>query len=236
MKILLSTLIIFVVSGLFQVTISTEIVVEKSVRKIHLLEMGDSTKVELLLDLSRGLDGQPVEAMLAARSALDLAEQNSFLILIGKCYERISLCKRDLGDYSSAINYSFRALRIYDEQNLSNRTGALQLQIGTHFGAENNYPKAITYISQALNSFQQRKDSTNIVLAMINLGETYRLDGNADSAAILFEECLELNQKLNNDYVEMVKAMPGVTLDGICYPEQRGSSHRTAEVCHGDSG
>jgi two-component sensor histidine kinase len=54
---------------------------------------------------------------------------------------------------------------------------------------------------------------------MINLGETYRLAGNADSAAILFQECLELNQKLDNDNIEIVKGYARGNL-GMVYATQ----------------
>ncbi len=176
-------------------------------------------KIRLLIKISDAYSGSPVEMLKTAREALLLSEKKNNRKLEGYCYEQISLAYRDLGNYSKSIESSFKALKIYDDLNIPEKTAGMQLQIGSHFTAEKNYPKAIPYISQALNTFQQRKDTANVVLAMINLGETYRLDSNADSAAILFQECLELNQKLDNDNVEMVKGYARGNL-GMVYSTQ----------------
>ena|GEM_PF-1300404 len=176
-------------------------------------------KIRLLIKISDAYSGSPVEMLNTAREALLLSKEINNRKLEGYCYEQISLAYRAFGNYFDAIESSFKALEIYDELNLPEKAAGMQLQIGSHFGAEKNYSKSILYIFQALRIFQQRKDTANVVLAMINLGETYRLDGNVDSAAILFKECLELNQKLNNDYVEMVKGYARGNL-GMVYATQ----------------
>lgn len=190
-----------------------------SLRNLIYLTSDHDQKIRLLIKLSDAYSGSPVEMLNFAREALLISEENKNKRLEGYCYEQISLAYRDLGNYSKSIESSFKALKIYDELNLQEKTAGMRLQIGSHFAAEKNYPKAITYISQALKTFQQRKDTANVVLAMINLGETYRLNGNADSAAILFKECLELNQKLDNSNVKVVKGYARGNL-GMVYATQ----------------
>lgn len=219
MKSLFVPFFLFFLSIVVQVGTVSAKGIEEDIQRILLSEKNDSIKIQELLGLSKVFDGQPLDGLMAARSALFLAEKNNFLRLEGKANEFISLCRRDLGDYSEAIKASIEALKIYDQLNLLHKTAALQLQIGSHFTAEKNYSKAIPYISQALNTFQQRKDTANVVLAMINLGETYRLDGNVDSAALLFQECLELNQMLDNPNVEVVKGYARGNL-GMVYATQ----------------
>ncbi|MFW5753750.1 MAG: tetratricopeptide repeat-containing sensor histidine kinase [Marinilabiliaceae bacterium] len=174
----------------------------------------------MLITLSEKFDGQPVEAMLVVRSAFELAEHNKSLVQKARCYEYESWIKRDLGDYPSAIDASLKALRIYDRLNRSDKTAAMQLQIGSHFSAEKNYSKATQYISQALKSLREEKDTSNIILALINLGETYRTKGNLDSAEVLFKECLEMNQLQKNDYAEVVNAYAKGNL-GMVYASQK---------------
>ncbi len=176
-----------------------------SLKNLLELNLDDGQRIRLLIRISEAFEGSPVEMLNYAREALSVAKISKNKRLQGFSFEQISLAQRKMGNYSTAIESSLNALRLYDELDLTEKTAGMRLQIGSHYLADKNYPKAITYISQALKTFQQRKDTANVVLTMINLGETYRLDGNADSAAILFKECLELNQKLNNDYVEMVK-------------------------------
>ena len=190
-----------------------------SLKNLLISTKNDSTRIRLLLKISSSHSGEPVEALNACRMALEIAKSKELVWHEGLIQEHISLAYRDMGNYSKSIESSFKALKIYDELKLFEKTAGMRLQIGSHYLADKNYSKAITYISQALNTFQQRKDTANVVLAMINLGETYRLDGNSDSAAILFQKCLELNQKLNNDYIEIVKGYARGNL-GMVYATQ----------------
>jgi two-component sensor histidine kinase len=219
MNSLIRILIFFLLIVMSRPMILASSLVEDEIQQILISSKSDSAKIRLLIELSREYEGQPTEAMLVARSALDVAERNNFYFIIGKINEEIAIAYRRLGDYSKAIEASLKALEIYENSDSLRIVAHLQLQIGSHFSADKNYPKAINYISKALNTFQQRKDTSNMVLAMINLGETYRLNGNADSAAVLFERSLKLNQTLENDYVEIVRGYSEGNL-GIVYSSQ----------------
>ncbi|PWE01116.1 tetratricopeptide repeat-containing sensor histidine kinase [Marinilabilia rubra] len=215
---LLKVLFFLITSSCFIFSVQAE-GVEDEIQSIILSENADSSKIEELLKLAKSLDGQPAEAMLVVRFAGKLADDIKCLKLRGRCYEYESWIKRDLGDYSSAIAASFKALRIYNDLNLEDKTEKLQLQLGSHFSAEKNYSKAILYISRALESYRDREDTSNLVLALINMGETYRLQGKLDSAAILFRECLSLNRQLKNTNVEIVKGYAEGNL-GMVYSSQ----------------
>jgi two-component sensor histidine kinase len=171
---------------------------------IRILESheSDSAKIEVLLNYSKTLDGRPVDALMVARLARDFAKKNDFPLFEGRALEDIALYNRVLGNFSEAIEASFNALRIYNHLGLDNLEAAMRLQIGTHFGNDKNYSKAIHYIRQALESFRERRDTSNLVLAQINLGETYRLMGELDSAALFFNECLQLNDAFKSLQVE----------------------------------
>ncbi|WP_462318007.1 sensor histidine kinase [Marinilabilia sp.] len=219
MNSLIRILIFFLLIVMSRPMILASSLVEDEIQQILISSKSDSAKIRLLIELSREYEGQPTEAMLVARSALDYAERNNFYFFKGKINEEIAIAYRRLGDYSRAIEASLKALEIYENSDSLRIVAHLQLQIGSHFSADTNYPKAINYISKALNTFQQRKDTSNMVLAMINLGETYRLNGNADSAAVLFERSLKLNQTLENDYVEIVRGYSEGNL-GMVYSSQ----------------
>ena len=206
MEWIIRALIFVLLGSIFQPVVSGQPKVEKEIQQILSSQNDDSTKVCKLLELSREFDGQPVKIILTARHALEIAEQNDLLQLQGKIHEEISLANRNLGNYPEAIKASFSALRIYDEQGLEENTTAMQLQIGGHFAAEKNYSKAIQYMDQALRSLRKQRDSSMLVLALINLGETYRLNGKPDSAALFFNECLELNQLYSSPRKEEIKA------------------------------
>ncbi|SFD79167.1 Tetratricopeptide repeat-containing protein [Thermophagus xiamenensis] len=173
-----------------------------SLQQVLRLENNDSVKVLLLLELAKLSDGRPFDGFLYARDALQLAEKNGYHVLKARALENISLFHRKLGNYSDAVEASFKALQVYDELGLWERKADLQLQIGTHLSNDKNFQKAIPYITMALNSFRERADTFRMALALINLGETYRLNGNTDSAEYCFTECLQWNTFLDNRQIE----------------------------------
>lgn len=217
---LFRALVLILLVSLFQPDASGEKQIEKEVHEILSSQNDDSIKVSKLIKLAREYYGQPVKTIPTFHQALELAKQNELLGSQGIIYEDISLAHRELGNYPEAIEASLNALRIYDELGHKEKTASLNLQIGSHFTAEKNFPKAIPYISQALESFRSRQDTSNIVLALINLGETYRLNGKADSAALLFKECLELNQLYSSSRKQAIKAYAEGNL-GMVYASQK---------------
>jgi two-component sensor histidine kinase len=176
----------------------------------------DSTKIQSLLKISRIADGQPIEGLMAAREALVLAEENDLLFESALAYQELALIYRKLGNYSKAIENSFSALKLFDQLKLSKYTAAMQLQIGSHYINDNNFDRGIFYISQAMETFRERKDTFNIALTLVNLGETYRLKGELDSATSCFRECLRLNKSLKNEQIEGY----GIGNLGMVYVEQ----------------
>jgi tetratricopeptide (TPR) repeat protein len=118
-----------------------------SLRNLLSTTEDDSTRIRLLLKISSLHSGEPVEALNSCWIALTIAREKELFLHEGLIWENISLAYRDFGNYTEAIESSFNALRIYDELNLPKKTASLQLQIGSHVGAEKNYSKSILYIS-----------------------------------------------------------------------------------------
>lgn len=198
-------------------TFSQNSSVVDSIRKVLKGVSEDTSKIELLLDIAKNKDGQPVEGMMASREALLLAGKNGSLLQEARAYEEIALCHRKLGNYSDAVEASFRALKIYDQLEMKENTAAMQLQIGTHLVMDNDFAGSGLYINQALKTFRQRRDTLNIALTLVNLGENYRQKGNLDSALICFNECLHLNDVAIED--DQIRGY-AVGNKGMVYAEQ----------------
>jgi len=173
-----------------------------SLKELLAVEKSDSTKILLLLEMARNSDGRPLDGLFYARDALRLSEKNQYHHFKARALENISLFQRKLGNYSDAVEASFKALQVYENLDMSNRKADLLLQIGSHFTNDKNFSKATSYITEALKSFRERSDTFKIMLTLINLGETYRLKGDLDSASFCFNECLQLNNFFKNNQVE----------------------------------
>ncbi|MFW6383698.1 MAG: tetratricopeptide repeat protein, partial [Nanoarchaeota archaeon] len=189
-----------------QFSYSQNFTINDSVDDILKSGESDSLIEKKLLDIIKKKDGQPIERLLVARRLLSFSEKKKNIESQALALEHISIAQRNMGDYASAIKSSLDALRIYDKLNLPEKVAALQLQIGSHFTAEKNFSKARQYMNKGLESLYQQQDSSQIVLALINLGETYRLNGKPDSAALLFKECLELNQLYASPRKQVINA------------------------------
>lgn len=171
-----------------------------SLKKILVVSQCDSDRFNLLVRLSKY--DVPFEGLSYAKEALDISKRNKFIRKQALAFECLSICHRKLGNYPEAIKASLEALRIYDQLGLYRKTASLQLQIGSHFTSDKNYPSATFYIKQALATFRTRHDTSNIALALINLGETYRLMERYDSSSVCFTECLLLNRFLKNNLIQ----------------------------------
>lgn len=189
-------LIVFVSTTVFA---QYETKVDSVLNSLKLLN-SDSVKFHTLLDLS--FSEPPKLGIIYATEAKQIAMNNGNEQNVALAYEYISQSHRELGNYVEAIKSSLEALKIYDKLKQENKTALMQLQIGSHFGMAKDYTSSIRYLKLALNTLSQRNDSSQIVLALINLGETYRLMNYLDSSKLCFKESLEINKVLNMENVQ----------------------------------
>ncbi|MCL3780888.1 histidine kinase [Prolixibacteraceae bacterium JC049] len=145
---------------------------------------------------------QPIEGIQYAQEALMLAQKHNIPQKEGLAYEVLSLRQRKLGNYAEAVQASFSALKIYDRLEMHKAKAVLQLQIGTHYANDKDFINATHYLNLALHNFRSRKDTSNLALTLINIGEAYRSMHEPDSAITCFSECLELNKILKRSIIE----------------------------------
>jgi len=158
----------------------------------------DHEKIDFLL--SNAQTTTDPEGLYLARQALSLAEENNFTSKIALSHELISLYHRKLGNYPEAVDASFKALKIYEKLGWQNKLAGIQLQLGSHYANDQNFENGKKYIRKAITNFRQRKDTANLALALVNMGETYRLTNQYDSAEVCLLECLQIIN--NNKYIE----------------------------------
>ena len=140
-------------------------------------------------------------ALYFSKESLKLGVEIQNPILQAEAWEQIALTEDRLGNNSQSLQATFKALKIYERLNLTERQAASQTQIATYYLGEREYVLAITYLERARNIYNESDNNFNTALTLINLGEAYRLSGQIEKARTTFEEAIELNKTLSENIV-----------------------------------
>ncbi|GAB5528151.1 MAG: hypothetical protein Roseis2KO_60230 [Roseivirga sp.] len=159
----------------------------------------DSLGFRLNLDLAF-YESSPVLALSHSLEALDIARQLNRKVMEAEALELIGTNHRIIGNKTKGFDASFSALAIYDSLNLQTKRISLLLQLGTQYTADENYIDGIKYMRRSLDLSRAlgRREGENYTL--INIGETYRLMGQLDSA-LYYNELVLSSEAAKTDEV-----------------------------------
>ena len=136
------------------------------------------------------------------RLALEYAQKANNAILEAEALEEISEIQRRLGFTQRSTKASLSALHIYDSMNLEDEKAAIIVQLASVYVIEDNLPLAIKWLRECTQVYDKIGDLLKSASVCINLGETYRLSGNLDSAQYFLLKALELNRSIDHKYVQ----------------------------------
>lgn len=143
--------------------------------------ISDSVLYRLYLDLGF-YDPNPIEALQNSKNALSIAENMNNDLFVAQAFELIAANHRIIGNKEDSFHASFKSLSIYDSLNMPEKEASMLLQIGTQYSADENYAEAISFLRRSLDITLNIGQNGGENYIMINLGETYRLMGQLDSA------------------------------------------------------
>jgi two-component system, sensor histidine kinase PdtaS len=156
--------------------------------------------ISLLLNIA--YNSSPINAIKYANEALALSIKTDNLLLQAQCCQNIAYAQNIVGDNVNAIQSALKALALYNKLGKSGMEASIDIQLGTIFIHDSDFQNALKYLRRGLSIYETKKDTCNIALTLINLGESYRLMNVRDSAFYCFQQSLFLNQKLKDDIVE----------------------------------
>jgi len=121
-----------------------------------------------------------------------------------KSLERLGLAHEFKGDYPTALEYHFKALRLYDalkdQAGISTTTG----HIGIVYDNLRDFPKAIQYYRKAIAIDSVRQDMESLSGNLHNLGGVYAQTGQLDTALQLTLRAMEINKRIGkNDWLAL---------------------------------
>jgi len=95
-----------------------------------------------------------------------------------------------------ALEYYLKALPLCEELGNKNALGAIAVNIGSIYAAQNNPEKAMFYFNKSLNAYGNSDGSQN---AYLSIGKLYLNQGKYPQALSNIEEALSISRKLNSN-------------------------------------
>ena len=135
------------------------------------------------------------------QSALSITESFNDYLYSSKVLVDISQAYRIFHDYSKAIDYGKRAIKILEKdttKNLSYKSAALDITAAA-FTENKQADSAVIYQEKVL-AFLPRLDSMDIKTTIVNIGYTYMELNQLEKARIYTEHGLKLYKKVKSDY------------------------------------
>ena len=167
---------------------------------LHILTTDqDSSKVSILLDLSRELRYSNTPRALAyCMEGLELATQLDNLPGITRAQEIAGMLNTIQGNHERAIEFSLKALSGYEVLDKKNGVGNLYNGLAIIHRQQKNYERSLAYNFKSLSIRQELQDSAGIAGSLGNIGLVYFNMEKYDSSLHYHLASLAIDQKRNH--------------------------------------
>lgn len=128
-------------------------------------------------------------------------------ITIAKDYNNISVVYKLMASYEKAIDYNLRALKLAEKHNDLKISGAINLNLGSLYGAMSRHEESEKYYTKALKELRELKNFDGLTYALVGLASICYYTGDFKKADEYFnqaeENCKEnnLDEKLADVYI-----------------------------------
>jgi len=136
--------------------------------------------------------GQPVEAIAAYESAIAAAEQVLDLPALAGIYEGLALSFQQTGQYTRALSYAQRGLRIFETLRDVRMAGELRLNMGEMLLQQGRVPEAERLFTEGAERLRRIDDRELLPLLVVGMAESALERDDADRASDLIEQALDL--------------------------------------------
>jgi serine phosphatase RsbU (regulator of sigma subunit)/tetratricopeptide (TPR) repeat protein len=140
---------------------------------------------------------------------------------IGKCYQNIGAFNYLKGNYSQALDYDFKALKIKESLNDKKKIASIHNNIGTVYERQGDYPKALDHYFKALKMAEELGNKNIITTNLSNIGTIYYHLNDYPQALNNYFKALKLAEETGDVY-QMAANLAGI---GNIYYFQKEYSH-----------
>ena len=127
--------------------------------------------------------------------AYELAEKNGLEIEKGQAYYKMAYACRVMSDYSNGLDYAFKALDIFKENNHIEGIIKARNIIGIIYFYFGDYSSALENFTKALEDLEINEDVNLKASILNNIGEIYREAKQYDRAIEYYEDALDISVK-----------------------------------------
>ncbi|TMB71688.1 MAG: tetratricopeptide repeat protein [Chloroflexi bacterium] len=136
--------------------------------------------------------GQPVEAIAAYESAIAAAEQVLDLPALAGIYEGLALSFQQTGQYTRALSYAQKGLRIFETLRDVRMAGELRLNMGEMLLQQGRVAEAERLFTEGAERLRRIDDRELLPLLVVGMAESALERDDADRASDLIEQALDL--------------------------------------------
>lgn len=202
-SIILSILLLLCITSSAQTDSLSEIAIREKLKT----KLTDSTRVNLLIDLSNSIDDkniiEPKKVVLKALTILKEMPSSSFkLRTTAIIYDKLGVIERKSSNYNKALNYYFKALKIKEQTKDSTNLGRSFHNIAMVFRYQKDYVKASEYFSKAILLRKRLNNKEKLATSINMYGIILAKQGKKDSALYHYNLAKKLyTQKLDKAFV-----------------------------------
>jgi tetratricopeptide (TPR) repeat protein len=137
--------------------------------------------------------GNYSKAFEISKIAEDIAAATSNKLLLADCFNNSGLNLSYLADYTLAMKYYFRQLKLYEEMNYSPGIAKTLGNIGMIYYGLKKYPEAIMYTLKCLPILEKADNKLLVAAALNNVGGFYLEMGNYKQTIAYNQRALAIN-------------------------------------------
>lgn len=160
----------------------------------------DTNKVKLLIDFSHTYYSiNPDEGLKFGKQALALAEKLAWKKGIGNACRTIAgNYGYGKSDFTTALEYSFRALKQFKEIGDKVGTARILSDIGVEYWYQSNYPNALKYYFDALRMHEEINNKPDIAVTLCNIGIVYNSQKDYQKALDYILKANKIDEAMGN--------------------------------------
>ena len=187
---------------------------------MEIFEQIDNAKgiVETLIEKSKvkQIRGDTTASIPLLQRALERCEAEGFFLLQAKVLSGLAEGYRQLGEYDSALEDHFRALKINRQIGNKALEGSNLGNIGLVFTELSEYEKSLEYYGKALDIHREIESKRSEGIVLGNIATVYREQGEYEKSLEHYTKAIDIHREIGN------KRSEGSTIGnmGLIYQEQ----------------
>lgn len=193
-------LLFFVTAAFAALSVSSQNHKIDSLRGLLRQTMPDTSKVEVLTELSRKYEniGNTDSSLYFANNAFVIAQKLNNKELLASVYNCFGNAYIDKSDYPKALNYYVKAEQLNEELGHKSEAAQMLTNIAVVYYYQGNNPRALDYNLKALKVAEAVNDKSSIASITGNIGIIYRDEGDYLMALNYYLKALKILQEQGN--------------------------------------